>query len=96
MTVAAAEVPVRAAGAGVRAAVYCRISHDPDGTNLGVARQREDCLALAAARGWTVDPADIFIDNDVSAYSGRERPALRGPARRRVLRCVRCRRGLAP
>lgn len=52
-------------------AIYCRISKD-DGTALGVARQEADCRALAERRGWTV--AEVVVDNDVSAYSGKARP----------------------
>jgi site-specific DNA recombinase len=57
----------------VRAAIYCRISDDREGTALGVERQREDCLAIARAKGWTV--VDEYIDNDVSAsrYSRKAR-----------------------
>lgn len=55
-----------------RAAVYARISKDPTGTMLGVERQRADCAALVEARGW--DLAGIYVDNDVSAYSGKRRP----------------------
>lgn len=40
---------------------------------LGVERQREDCEALAARMGW--DVAEVFIDDDRSAYSGKPRPA---------------------
>ncbi|WP_411720783.1 recombinase family protein [Mycetocola sp.] len=54
-------------------AVYARISSDPTGQALGVARQLEDCQKLAADRGWTV--AEEYVDNDVSAYSGKARPA---------------------
>jgi DNA invertase Pin-like site-specific DNA recombinase len=54
------------------AAVYARISSDPGGTRLGVERQIEDCEALAGSLGWTV--AEVYVDNDVSAYSGRRRP----------------------
>lgn len=54
------------------AAVYARISSDPNDTALGVARQVKDCAALAADRGWTV--AQVFTDNDVSATSGKPRP----------------------
>lgn len=64
-------------------AAYCRISSDQTGEGLGVARQRADCEALAASRGWTL--ATVYVDNDVSAYSGKPRPqyaalldALRG------------------
>jgi site-specific DNA recombinase len=55
-----------------RAAVYCRISDDRRGLGLGVERQQEDCHALAVRQGWTV--AATYIDNDVSAYSGKRRP----------------------
>lgn len=54
------------------AAIYARISSDQDGTGLGVQRQIEDCRVLAESRGWTV--AQVFTDNDVSAYSGKRRP----------------------
>ncbi|MGL6234930.1 MAG: recombinase family protein [Segniliparus sp.] len=55
------------------AAVYARISADPHGQGLGVQRQLEDCRKLAASRGWIV--GQEYVDNDVSAYSGKERPA---------------------
>jgi site-specific DNA recombinase len=55
-----------------RAGIYARISADRDGTRLGVERQESDCAALCAARGWEV--AHTYVDNDVSAYSGRTRP----------------------
>lgn len=57
------------------AAIYCRISRDPDGTSLGVNRQRADCEALVARKGWAV--ADLYVDDDVSAFTGRERPEYR-------------------
>lgn len=53
-------------------AIYCRISDDRAGAGLGVKRQEADCRALAEAKGW--DVAEVFIDNDTSAYSGRRRP----------------------
>jgi site-specific DNA recombinase len=56
-----------------RAAIYCRISLDRAGAGLGVARQQEDCRELATRLGWPV--ADVYVDNDVSAYSGKPRPA---------------------
>ena len=56
-----------------RAAIYCRISLDRAGAGLGVARQQEDCRELAKQLGWPV--ADVYVDNDVSAYSGKPRPA---------------------
>lgn len=57
----------------VRAAVYCRISKDKVGAGLGVERQEADCRKLAARLGWTV--VEVFPDNDLSAYSGKRRPA---------------------
>lgn len=54
-------------------AVYARISLDAEGTGLGVARQVADCRELAAREGWTI--AEEYIDNDISAYSGKRRPA---------------------
>jgi len=56
----------------LRAATYCRISDDREGKALGVQRQREDCEALVEARGWTL--AGRYVDNDLSAYSGKPRP----------------------
>lgn len=54
------------------AAVYCRISSDPSGQALGVTRQREDCIRLAESKGWAVTA--VFTDNDISAFSGKNRP----------------------
>jgi site-specific DNA recombinase len=54
-------------------AVYARISSDQEGTALGVTRQLEDCRAMAESEGWTI--AEEYVDNDVSAYSGKRRPA---------------------
>lgn len=55
------------------AALYVRISQDRAGDELGVKRQREDCVKLAEARGW--DVAEIYTDDDRSAFSGKPRPA---------------------
>ena len=55
--------------------MYARISSDPEGDRLGVMRQQEDCEALAARKGWPV--ADVYIDDDRSAYSGKPRPEYR-------------------
>lgn len=55
-----------------RAAVYCRISADREGTALGVARQEEDCRALAARLGATV--TTVYTDNDVSASNASTKP----------------------
>lgn len=55
-----------------RCAIYVRISSDVLGEGLGVARQEKACRDLAKARGWTV--AHVYIDNDISAFSGKRRP----------------------
>ncbi|MFK0003370.1 recombinase family protein [Paenarthrobacter sp. NPDC090522] len=52
--------------------IYCRISDDKTGAKLGVQRQEEDCRALAADKGYEV--IRVFQDNDISAYSGKNRP----------------------
>lgn len=52
--------------------IYARISRDDDGSALGVGRQVQDCEREAERRGWPI--ARKFIDNDVSASSGRVRP----------------------
>lgn len=57
----------------VKAGVYCRISSDPSGRKAGVQRQEEDCRALCEQLGW--DIVDVYVDNDVSAYSGKPRPS---------------------
>ncbi|MGI8937708.1 MAG: recombinase family protein [Iamia sp.] len=55
------------------AGIYVRISQDREGAGLGIARQEEDCRALCERRGWEV--GEVYSDNDVSAYSGKPRPA---------------------
>jgi site-specific DNA recombinase len=59
------------------AAVYCRISRvrrkDGKEETLGVERQEPPCRELAARKGWEV--AEVYTDNDLSAYSGKRRPA---------------------
>ena len=69
--------PGRAAATApaIRAAIYVRISLDRVGRGLGVGRQQADCEALAERLGATV--VRVFIDNDLSAYSGKPRPAYR-------------------
>lgn len=56
-----------------RAAIYVRISADKTGEAKGVARQQTDCESLAARLALRV--VRVYADNDVSAYSGRKRPA---------------------
>lgn len=59
----------------VKAAIYCRISKDREGAGLGVERQENDCRDLAERLGWEV--VAVFVDNDISAYSGKVRPQYR-------------------
>ncbi|MEU1559474.1 recombinase family protein [Streptomyces mirabilis] len=63
--------PTPTAVSRTRAVIYCRISQDRTGAGLGVDRQREDCEALAARNDW--DVVEVYIDNDVSAFSGKKR-----------------------
>lgn len=56
------------------AAIYARISQDATGEHLGVDRQERLCRALAAERGLTI--SDVLVDNDVSAYRRKKRPAF--------------------
>lgn len=55
-----------------RAGVYCRISQDRDAKKEGVRRQEKDCRDLAQDLGWDVET--VYVDNDVSASTGRPRP----------------------
>ncbi|MDQ3877211.1 MAG: recombinase family protein [Actinomycetota bacterium] len=57
------------------AAIYCRISDDREGRRAGVRRQQEDCEALAKRKRWKT--AGVYVDNDVSAWSGKARPQYR-------------------
>ena len=56
------------------AAIYVRISSDPKGERAGVQRQRTDCERLAREFGH--DDLRLYEDNDVSAISGKTRPAF--------------------
>ena len=58
----------------MKAAIYTRMSSD-SGTGLGVARQEQDCRALAAKQGWRI--VGVYADNDISASSGTPRPGYR-------------------
>lgn len=57
------------------AVIYARISKDELGTFSGVDRQRQDCIQLAEQRG--LDVVQVYVDNDVSAYTGAVRPQYR-------------------
>lgn len=58
----------------MKCAIYCRISADREGRELGVERQEQDCRELAARLGYTV--FDVYVDNDISAStrSKKRRP----------------------
>ena len=66
-----------------RVGIYARISSDREGDGLAIGRQLEDCERVAAERGWRV--AERYVDQDVSAYKARVRPAYR-----RMLSDLRC------
>lgn len=53
-------------------AIYARISLDAEGYGKGVQRQLEDCRRTIDANGWPVGVE--YVDNDISAYSGKFRP----------------------
>lgn len=53
-------------------AIYARISEDRYGDAAGVSRQLEDQRKQAAERGAVV--VGEFVDNDISAYTGKPRP----------------------
>jgi site-specific DNA recombinase len=66
------ESEIAGADGAVRAAIYCRISRDKEGAGLGVDRQETDCRALANRLDW--DVCAVYVDNDISAFSGKRRP----------------------
>ncbi|MGW5852145.1 recombinase family protein [Streptomyces sp. NPDC055254] len=59
-------------GKRLRVIIYCRISDDREGRGAGVARQEQSCRARAERNGW--DVVAVFVENDLSAYSGKKRP----------------------
>jgi site-specific DNA recombinase len=66
-----------------RAAIYLRISSDPDGTSTATQRQLLDCKRYAKLKGWKV--AEVFEDIDVSAYN----KAIRRPRYEEMLAGLR-------
>lgn len=68
-------MPAPADSPVVRAAIYARISSDKKGKAEGVDRQERDCRALAQRLGWEV--VEVYVDNDISAASGKPRPEYR-------------------
>jgi site-specific DNA recombinase len=67
------------AGDPQRSVVYARISQDRGGESIGVKRQLKDCMELVKKKGYTL-AAEPFVDNNVSAYSGKPRPAYKAMA----------------
>lgn len=65
-----------------RAAAYVRISDDKVGDAAGVARQEQDCRSLAERNGWEI--AEIYTENDTSAYHRRKVRLLDGTVGLRV------------
>lgn len=61
--------------ADMRALVYVRMSQDRTGSELGIDRQRTDCLALIDSRAWSL-ARPTLSDNDVSASGRKPRPAF--------------------
>ncbi|WGY03665.1 recombinase family protein [Nocardioides sp. QY071] len=56
----------------MKVSLYVRLSEDAHGNELGVERQINECREYAETRGWSV--GEVFIDNDLSATTGVERP----------------------
>jgi site-specific DNA recombinase len=56
---------------GTRAAIYCRISDDREGTRISVERQEKLCRDLAEKRGLAV--VDVYVDDDISASSATKK-----------------------
>lgn len=63
----------RASDTPRQAAIYARISKETEGVGACVQRQVDDCRKLAESLGWPVAEPP-YIDNDLSAYTGKPRP----------------------
>jgi DNA invertase Pin-like site-specific DNA recombinase len=50
-----------------RAAIYLRISRDPNNDGLAIDRQRDDCLKILREKAWTL-AGDAYIDDSKSAF----------------------------
>jgi len=59
----------------MRAAIYTRLSLDKDGESTSTQDQEAECRELVERQGWTVQ--GVYTDNDISAYTGKVRPAYR-------------------
>lgn len=53
-------------------AIYCRISRDREGRELGVERQEAECRELAARLG--LERIQVYVDNDLSASTRARKP----------------------
>ena len=58
-----------------QAGIYARISRDRTGEAVNVQRQERECREVAERRGWPI--VDVYVDNDLSASSGKARPEYR-------------------
>lgn len=67
-----------------RAGIYVRISDDRAGDAKGVERQQKDCRAICAREGW--DVAEVYIENDTSAFKRRKVKLPDGTTAMRVIR----------
>lgn len=73
--------------AGQRAAIYVRISKDQEGDELGVKRQEKLCRELAGRIGW--DVADVYSDDNLSAFKRRKGKRIWRPQFARLLDDIR-------
>jgi site-specific DNA recombinase len=58
----------------MKCVIYTRVSLDRTGEALAVARQEQECRALAERLGFEV--VAVYSDNDISATSGKVRPSF--------------------
>lgn len=57
-----------------QAAIYLRISRDPEHNRLGVERHREGCEEIIQRRGW--HRVAVYEDNDITGSGKRQRPGF--------------------
>ena len=63
----------------MNAAIYARVSVEQEGVAEDAkspTRQVENAQAFALAKGWTVSPAHIYIDNGISGAEFKRRPGF--------------------
>lgn len=58
----------------MRIAIYCRISSDVEGKELGVKRQETDCREYVEKHWPGFTSITVFTDNDISAMGMKRRP----------------------